>query len=377
KDWYDPDFRDPFYPVTQIVGIVGSLALLPSLGLLPLLFTAAVILVGTGWFVFYGQGQALPKYNLFDMLEAEDIKETIKSEEGKVLVPLSNPEHETDLLNMANLFSDHILGMHVVKVPPQTGLAAARDSHQSKIYQEDLKLENKFEEFSKDHLAQLEYLESFSHNIASAISKAANNDQINLTLIGCPEKIESINSLDSVTEEILKSIRSHIGVFKGKFPKKLDKIMIPFGGGNNSLYAFYLGRKIAKRTGVKITLLKTINPDLDAEIKENQIKAVKEEAKNYQEEFNIDYIIKENYSIEDTIIRESKKFDLMIMGDSNERFRKDVFGNIARKVTCNIDIPTLLVRRYKKYSRESIFSKLNFIFKKDKDKIVEYNKPNY
>ncbi|MFW6229967.1 MAG: amino acid permease [Halanaerobium sp.] len=377
KDWYEPNFRDPFYPLTQIIGIVGSLALLPSLGLLPLLFTAAVILIGTGWFVFYGQGEALPKYNLFDMLEAEDIKETIKSESGKVLVPLSNPEHEADLLNMANLFSNNILGMHVIKVPPQTGLAAARDNHQSKIYQEDLKLENKFEEFSKDHLAKLEYLESFSHNIASAISKAANNDQINLTLIGCPEKIESINSLDGVTEEILKSIRSHIGVFKGKFPKKLDKIMIPFGGGDNSLYAFYLGREIAKRTGAKITLLKTINPDLDAETKEKQLDAVRKEVNNYQEEFNLDYLIKENYSIEDTIIRESKKFDLMIMGDSNERFRKDVFGNIARKVTCNIDTPALLVRRYKKYSRESIFSKLNFIFKKDKDKRVEYNKPNY
>ncbi|MFW5886099.1 MAG: universal stress protein, partial [Halanaerobium sp.] len=167
------------------------------------------------------------------------------------------------------------------------------------------------------------------------------------------------------------------GVFKGKFPKKLDKIMIPFGGGDNSLYAFYLGREIAKRTGAKITLLKTINPDLDAETKEKQIDAVRKEVNNYQEEFNIDYLIKENYSIEDTIIRESKKFDLMIMGDSNERFRKDVFGNIARKVTCNIDTPALLVRRYKKYSRESIFSKLNFIFKKDKDKRVEYNKPNY
>ncbi|MFW6001120.1 MAG: amino acid permease [Halanaerobium sp.] len=377
QNWYEPDFRDPFYPFTQIFGIVGSLALLPSLGIMPMLFTAAVILIGIGWFVFYGQGQAMPKYNLFDMLEPEDIKETIGSESGKVLVPLSNPEHEIDLLNMANLFSDHILGMHVIKVPPQTGLAAARDSHQSRIYQEDLNLENKFDEFSKNHIANLEYLESFSHNIASAISRIANSDEINLTLIGCPDNIDSINSLDSVTEGILKSIKSHIGVFKGKFPKEINKIIVPFGGGDNSLYAFHLAREIAERIGTEITLLKIISPDLDAEKKEEQIKFVKEELNNYKEEFKIDYLIKENYSIEDTIIRESKKFDLMIIGDSNERFRKSVFGNITRKVSCNIETPTLVVRRYKKYSRESIFSKLNCIFKKDKDKKVEYNKPEY
>ncbi|MFW6026416.1 MAG: APC family permease, partial [Candidatus Woesearchaeota archaeon] len=46
KEWYEPEFRDPFYPVTQIIGIIGSLSLLPLLGFLPIVFAVAVIITG-------------------------------------------------------------------------------------------------------------------------------------------------------------------------------------------------------------------------------------------------------------------------------------------------------------------------------------------
>jgi amino acid transporter len=65
---YEPTFRDPFFPFTQIIGIVGSLILLPLLGGLPLLFAVSLIALGAWWHWFYGKGKATPGYTLFDLL---------------------------------------------------------------------------------------------------------------------------------------------------------------------------------------------------------------------------------------------------------------------------------------------------------------------
>ncbi|MFW5788017.1 MAG: APC family permease, partial [Halanaerobiales bacterium] len=133
KEWYDPEFRDPFYPFTQIFGIIGSLSLLPLLGTLPLIFSLIVITAGILWFKLYGRGRAVPEYNLFDMLEKEEVPVSLSQVKKRVLVSLADPEFERDLLSLAGYLGDSIVGLHVIKVPPQTGLHAARKDHESHL----------------------------------------------------------------------------------------------------------------------------------------------------------------------------------------------------------------------------------------------------
>jgi basic amino acid/polyamine antiporter, APA family len=46
---YDPEFRSPLHPWTQIVGLVAPLPLLADLGLGPLAFVAGVMVIGVAW----------------------------------------------------------------------------------------------------------------------------------------------------------------------------------------------------------------------------------------------------------------------------------------------------------------------------------------
>ncbi len=50
---YDPAFRSPLYPYAQIVGILAPIVLIPELGLVPLIFTGGIVVVGTLWYIFY------------------------------------------------------------------------------------------------------------------------------------------------------------------------------------------------------------------------------------------------------------------------------------------------------------------------------------
>jgi amino acid transporter/mannitol/fructose-specific phosphotransferase system IIA component (Ntr-type) len=54
---YVPGYRSPWYPWTQVGGITVSVLLIPTMGLMPLLFCLFVVLGGTAWYFFYGRAR--------------------------------------------------------------------------------------------------------------------------------------------------------------------------------------------------------------------------------------------------------------------------------------------------------------------------------
>ena len=52
---YAPGYRSPLYPWMQVAGIVISLLLIAEMGNLSILFTAAIVLVGIGWYFYYAR----------------------------------------------------------------------------------------------------------------------------------------------------------------------------------------------------------------------------------------------------------------------------------------------------------------------------------
>ena len=52
---YDPGYRSPLYPYMQVAGIIISFVLIIYMGWLPILFSAAVILIAYLWYKFYAR----------------------------------------------------------------------------------------------------------------------------------------------------------------------------------------------------------------------------------------------------------------------------------------------------------------------------------
>ena len=74
KEWYDPGFRDPFYPFSQIIGIVGCLVLIPYLGNVALLFALGVILIGYIWYHLYAKDNVEKDHNILDIIDKTSIQ---------------------------------------------------------------------------------------------------------------------------------------------------------------------------------------------------------------------------------------------------------------------------------------------------------------
>jgi amino acid transporter/mannitol/fructose-specific phosphotransferase system IIA component (Ntr-type) len=66
---YDPGYRAPFYPGLQIVGILLPFWLIVEMGILPTLFTFALITFGAMWFTYYARDRVDREGAIFHVFE--------------------------------------------------------------------------------------------------------------------------------------------------------------------------------------------------------------------------------------------------------------------------------------------------------------------
>lgn len=353
KEWYNPGFRDPFYPFSQIIGIVGCLSLVPFLGSLALIFAFAVIVVGYLWYRFYADKNKIElQYNLFDMIENNPIPSLAEKGE-KVLISIADPAHQDDLLRLADYLGDSILGLHVIKVPSQTDLETIRRSY-SKKNGIQKKLFSRLEKNMEQQKKEKKYIEIFSRNIADTIIEQVESEGVDLLLIGWHRYEKGLQRLvENVSRKVINNVNNNLVVLKGYFPEKIETIIIPYAGGDNSRYALYLAKKLTQNTEAKIKLLRIVNPETDEKEKEEIKRQLEKEVKD-ADCCQIEYEIRERYSPVDTIIDAGKECDLMIMGDRNKRFPMKTFGDLPQRVIRHVNTPFLLVKRFSPISKRGI-----------------------
>lgn len=66
---YDPGYLSPFYPVLQIIGILGPFWLIVNMGLLPTVFTGGLITLGAMWYTYYARDRVDREGAIFHVFE--------------------------------------------------------------------------------------------------------------------------------------------------------------------------------------------------------------------------------------------------------------------------------------------------------------------
>ena len=114
--WYRPVFRSPFYPWVQIVGIVGSLLLLTQLGLVSILGSIGIVVIGVGWYRLFGRSRASHESAALDALRIRSIGPLMSTTadalaspgRDHIVIPVSSATSNVrlrDLLRVANALS--------------------------------------------------------------------------------------------------------------------------------------------------------------------------------------------------------------------------------------------------------------------------------
>ncbi|WP_372637322.1 APC family permease, partial [Fodinibius sp.] len=205
-DWYKPSYRTPANPYGQLIAATGCLGVILYSGPFAQIAIVILIVVSLAWYVIWGRQKvsidhAIPLFkerwqehgwSLFrlptEKAEAEEVEEWIPTKRPlntnkprHLVTALANPEHETDLLKLAQYIatgknkSGIVEGMHIIHVPYQTPISTIREkleqrpSIQRKI---DAILE---QEAGKTQHVQQEYREVLVNTDFRSVTEAAHD----------------------------------------------------------------------------------------------------------------------------------------------------------------------------------------------------------
>ncbi|WP_135823403.1 APC family permease [Halorussus ruber] len=190
---YEPSFRAPLYPWTQVFGVVTGLVLLTQMGTVPLVGAAAIIAVGLAWYLGYARQQVEREGAAIEEVRRrvgqdllEETREALSQPGYEVLVGVGEqtpPERERKLVRVAaDAARAHDGGVSVVRFdvePDQVPLSYAAEVQSPG--------DEAFEEFTAQLADEVDVPVSFgevvTHDAAHAVVNVADEHDADLLLL--------------------------------------------------------------------------------------------------------------------------------------------------------------------------------------------------
>ncbi|MCG1003932.1 MULTISPECIES: amino acid permease [Halobacterium] len=268
---YQPDFRVPFYPATPILGAITSFALIAFINPTIIAATGAFVVFAVAWYLVYARSRATKTGILSQYLQsnpesapdaAVSAAESLAPDgsDYRVLVPLSNPENETDLITLgaaaAKANGGRVVAVHVVQVPDQTSLSYAND-HLDEFTNADESerlLENARAD-AEDFGVPVETHTILSHRSFAELFDAAESHDADLLVMGWgPDSHGSPGRAESAVDELAGDLPCDVLVFKDRGFDP-SRVVVPTAGGPDSELSAAIARYLREQFGSEVTLL--------------------------------------------------------------------------------------------------------------------------
>ncbi|MFC6940866.1 amino acid permease [Salinirubellus sp. GCM10025818] len=359
---YDPSYEVPLYPITPIVGTLVSFALIVFIAPLVIALSAVLVFGAVLWYLFYArsrttQGGVLADYILSraDRMpdRAVSAAESVQPDGGefRVMVPLANPENETDLISLASAVAKQRGGtvdaVHIVTVPDQTALEYAADhldEHEADYHAVLDAAKADAETFGVD----IETHTIVSHRGVEEIYDAARTHDADMVVMGWGAG--SGSRAESSIDEITGDIPCDFLVLKDRGFDP-DRVLVPTAGGPDSDLSAAIARHLRAEFGSAVTLL-YVADEGERESGEAFLAGWAEEHGLGDVELRV-----ETGDVEAAIERAAADATTVIFG-ATERglLRRLVSGSLVMDVVDDVDCSVLLAERARKRSiRERLF----------------------
>jgi amino acid transporter/nucleotide-binding universal stress UspA family protein len=279
---YDPDFTVPFYPATPILGAISSFALIAFINPTIIAATAAFVVFAVAWYLAYARDRATKTGILSQHVQrnagrapdaAVSAAETLAPDgsDYRVLVPLANPEHESDLISLgasaAKANSGRVVAVHIVQVPDQTSLEYAEshlDEFPSARDSEQLLADAKRD--AEDFGVPVETHTILSHRSFEEVFDAAESHDADLLVMGWgPDSHGAPGRAESAIDELAGDLPCDTLVFKDRGFDP-SRVLVPTAGGPDSDLSAAVARYLREQFDSDVTLLHVADDPEDGHV---------------------------------------------------------------------------------------------------------------
>ncbi|WP_129113187.1 amino acid permease [Halegenticoccus tardaugens] len=264
---YEPAFRVPLYPVTPIAGALLSLGLVAFMDDVEIALSGAFVVGAVGWYFVYARdkveaGGLLSRYILARSERMPDAAvsaaSTVKPDGGdyRVMVPLANPEHQTDLITLASALAKQqggtVVAVNIQQVPDQTSLEAAR---QQGDYAAATRILERARDDAETFGVPVETHTILSHRTFEEVFDAARTYDADVTVMGWgPDAHGSPGRAESAVDELASSLPCDFLVLRDR-GFDASRVLVPTAGGPDSDLSVAVAKLLRAEFGSTVTLL--------------------------------------------------------------------------------------------------------------------------
>ena len=265
---YDPDFVVPFYPLVPVLGTVFSFALIAFIEpRIVVVLAAGIVVFAAGWYLFYARNRVeesglLVRYVLERSEELPDVAVSATTSvqpaesDHRVMVPLSNPASEKQLITLGSAIADQhdgtVVAVSIVEVPDQTSLEAARSQQE---YAAAHHLLDQAQADAETYGANIETHVVLSHQPFEEIFSAARRYGADTCVMGWgPEAHGAPGRAERTLDELAHSLPCDFLMFRDRGFDP-SRILVPTAGGPDSDLAAAVARTLRDQFDAEVTLL--------------------------------------------------------------------------------------------------------------------------
>lgn len=339
----DRGFFTPLFPYASIVGILLLLFLavyMFNYSPTAWIVTGIWVSVGLVTYKFYAshrEVEHIRKVKSLDRLERK---------EYKVLVPIANKKTVSSLTHIATAIAKksnaEILFLHVNEVKERNPLVKELSASENAA-----PLFAIGNEIAESENVPARSILNVSHKISEGIINTAEEEECNFILVGRqkdPDFFERFFS--SIIDSIIGKFPGEVAVLHGKFEREnIKTILIPFSIDIHAILATEIAPALIEYFKCKLKIMLVYDPETSK--REREERELKVQEIIVANSLTAELIIIKDADVVKSIIDESKRADLILMGGKTGDFLELLLGrSLAQEITEQSACPVLWVKEY-------------------------------
>jgi amino acid transporter/nucleotide-binding universal stress UspA family protein len=267
---YDPDYTVPLYPVVPILGAITALGLVVFIDPTVIGLSAVLVVGAVAWYLGYARSRTekqgiLGQYVLSRREEMPDaavsVAQSVTPDGGdfRVVVPVANPGHESELIELASTIADHrggtVVAVNIVQVPRQTPLESIGEGDLTAERAAASELLDRVEDDAAAFGVPVETHTILSHRSFEEVFDAARTHDADLLVMGWgPSAHGAPGRAESGIDELTHSLPCDVLAFRDRGFDP-SRILVPTAGGPDSELAAEIAAVLRDRHDAHLSLL--------------------------------------------------------------------------------------------------------------------------
>ncbi len=333
----------PFFPVFPVIAIICQAVLavwLVHMSLIAWIVLPVWICSGIGIYHFYSKYRAVTTEDEIQILEEEKAPEG-EGKEYSIMVPVANPKNALDIVRTTYMLCGakkaRVELLHMVPVPDQAPLTSA----------DEYMLEGKEGIVEAMlYLAPLFPLSTtirYCRNIARGIVSAVREKKTDMLIMGWHGKTKTYGfNLGSTVDPIIERSPCNVVILKNIGRRKFKKVLVPLAGGPNGAFALEIASILAEKDDGQIVIFtvtdgrKPFDPNQFMDEHQDKINLSRKK---------IAIKTAHTHKVAQAILKESKNYDLIVLGYTGRPMIYQVAGNSIPEIVARRSTTPLLIAK--------------------------------